>query len=79
MSAGKIFEVNTGALARGYRTDPYPEREIRAYLAAGGARMILSSDAHRKEKIGFAFEKYGREPGITDTEKICSRRPEENR
>ena len=79
METGKIFEVNTGALSRGYRTDPYPGTEIRAYLAAGGARMILSSDAHRKENIGFAFEKYEKEPGITEAGNVYSGNPEENR
>ena len=54
----KPFEINTGALSRGYRTDAYPAREIRQYLRERGARLILSSDAHRKENVGFAFERF---------------------
>jgi len=55
---GKPFEINTGAISRGYRTDAYPSKEIRAYLREKGAKMILSSDAHQKENIGFEFERF---------------------
>ena len=61
LKTGKPFEVNTGALSRGYRTDAYPDREIRKYLREHGARLILSSDAHAKENIGYAFDQYERE------------------
>ena len=60
---GLLFEINTGAISRGYRTDAYPARPIREYLRAHGARMILSSDAHRKENIAFGFEEYCQEAG----------------
>ena len=58
LATGKAFEVNTGAMSRGWRTDPYPSEEIREYLAARGAGMLLSSDAHRKEHLAFCFERY---------------------
>ncbi len=58
LETGKIFEINTGALSRGYRSDPYPAAPIRDYLRRRGARMILSSDAHRKENIGYGFENF---------------------
>ena len=29
LKTGKPFEVNTGAIARGYRTEPYPAKDIR--------------------------------------------------
>lgn len=61
LKTGKAFEINTGAISRGYRTDAYPSREIRCYLRGRGARLILSSDAHRKENIGFAFESFADE------------------
>ena len=51
------FEINTGAIARGYRKEPYPQTWILKELAARGARILLSSDAHRKENICFGFEK----------------------
>ncbi len=42
----KIFEVNTGAIGRGYRRTPYPMRNLLEYLHAVGARMVLTSDCH---------------------------------
>ncbi len=58
LRTGKPFEINTGAISRGYRTDAYPSREIRDYLRERGARLILSSDAHQKENICFAFSRF---------------------
>ena len=55
LKTGKPFEINTGAISRGYRTAPYPDREITEYLAEHGARMIFSSDAHTKEAVAFGF------------------------
>ena len=53
------FEINTGAISRGYRTSPYPAADIIAYIRENGGRLILSSDAHSKEDIGFGFEDIG--------------------
>lgn len=50
------FEINTGAMARGRRTSPYPAREIRDYIRARGGKMILSSDSHRTDTLGHRFE-----------------------
>ena len=52
------FELNTGAISRGYRTSPYPADDISEYIKNGGGRLVLSSDAHRAEDIAFAFERY---------------------
>lgn len=52
------FEINTGAISRGYRTQPYPNEEMIEYIKAKGGRLILSSDAHSKENIAYIFEKY---------------------
>ena len=49
------FEVNTGAISRGYRTEPYPSREIITYLAEKGGNFILSSDSHGKDTVGYGF------------------------
>lgn len=49
------FEVNTGAISRGYRTDPYPSAEIAAYLAEKGGKFLLSSDSHGKDTVGHGF------------------------
>lgn len=50
-----LFEVNTGAMARGYRTKPYPHERILHTLKKSGARIILSSDCHEKHKLDFEF------------------------
>jgi len=55
---GKPFEINTGAISRGYKTVPYPSPEIRAYLREHGAKFILSSDSHRADTLCFEFEKW---------------------
>ncbi len=61
LKTGKPFEINTGAMSRGYRTDAYPARDIRDYLRERGAKLILSSDAHRKEHICWKFEDFSGE------------------
>lgn len=45
------FEINYGAISRGYRTTPYPSKEIQAYILEKGGRFILSSDSHHKDTI----------------------------
>ena len=55
---GIPFEINTGAISRGYRTTPYPSPEIISYIKEKGGRLILSSDSHSKENIAYLFDKY---------------------
>ena len=52
------FEINTGAISRGYRTEPYPSEEIRAYLADHGAKLFLTGDSHAKETLMYRFEDF---------------------
>ena len=58
LKTGKPFEVNTGAISRGYRTTPYPAKEIRDYIREHGGKLIMSSDAHVKENIAFRFDEW---------------------
>lgn len=46
--AGKlrVFEVNTGAIARGYRTEPYPAPFLLKELRALNCSVVLTSDCH---------------------------------
>ncbi len=53
---GGVFEVNTGAVARGYRTAPYPHEELLYLIQKEGARVMLSSDSHRADTIDFGFD-----------------------
>ena len=59
VDAGKIFEVNTGAIGRGYRTSPYPSRELLLQLHEMGGRVTISSDAHSTDGIVCAFDRAG--------------------
>ncbi|MBR2342862.1 MAG: histidinol-phosphatase [Clostridia bacterium] len=52
---GALFEINTGAVSRGYRTSPYPASDIIDYIKSRGGKFTLSSDAHRAENIAFGF------------------------
>ncbi len=55
-STGKIFEVNTGAMARGYRTHPYPADFLLYHLKDIGAHITISSDCHDRNNIIYGFE-----------------------
>ncbi len=52
------FEINTGAVSRGYRTTPYPSYDIMEYIQKNGGKFILSSDAHSKETLIFRFDNF---------------------
>lgn len=52
------FEINTGAISRGYKTQPYPSAEMIAYIREKGGRFVLSSDAHSAADVAYQFQKY---------------------
>ena len=60
LAAGKPFELNTGAIARGYRTTPYPASQLLAYIREKGGALMLASDAHSPENIAFAFDRFSK-------------------
>lgn len=71
--AGKIFEVNTGAISRGYRSEPYPSRELLDALREMGGRVTISADAHHVSSVTCAFdlaETIIREAGFKDIWKL---------
>ena len=53
---GYIFEVNTGAVARGIRSNPYPESWLLKHLREFNGKIVITSDCHYKEKLDFYFE-----------------------
>ena len=57
-ASGKIVEVNTGGIARGWIDDAYPSSAFRTLLRERGVRFILSSDAHSAAAIGCAFDRF---------------------
>jgi histidinol-phosphatase (PHP family) len=52
---GCIFEVNTGAISRGYRTNPYPAENLLYVLKKHGTDLILNSDSHFYDTIDCNF------------------------
>ena len=56
-AAGKIFEINSGAISRGWRTAPYPEPELLRHLKSIGGRVCISSDAHSAAAMDCAFDR----------------------
>ena len=55
LKADLIFEVNTGAIGRGWRTAPYPSEAILRELKVRGGRVCVSSDAHSIDGVACAF------------------------
>ncbi len=51
-----VFEINTGAISRGYRTSPYPSEAVLERLAEAKKPVILSSDSHAAGTILYGFE-----------------------
>lgn len=49
------IEVNTGGIARGATTEPYPSFAMMCECAQLGIPMTLSSDAHQSSHIDFYF------------------------
>jgi len=50
------FEMNTGAIARGLRTVPYPAEFILDEIKAQGGRIIVTSDCHYKDRLTAWFD-----------------------
>lgn len=56
VKADKIFEINTGAISRGYRTTPYPDARWLHALREMGGKITLSADAHHVSGVACAYE-----------------------
>ena len=54
--SGMLVEVNTGAISRGYRKEPYPGRCILRKLREMGGRIIITSDCHNADWLDCGFE-----------------------
>ncbi len=46
------FEINVGAITRGYRTTPYPDRRILEYILKSGGEIIITGDTHKADNLG---------------------------
>ena len=57
-ASGKIVEINTGAISRGWMEGPYPSMDFIALLKKRNVPLIISSDAHSASGIDCAFDKF---------------------
>lgn len=57
--ADMVFEINTGAMARGTRTTPYPAPDVLSRIREKSGRILFNSDCHDKSCL-----LYGRESAI---------------
>ena len=60
-ASGKLVEVNTGAISRGWLDDAYPSQGFRTLLRNRGVRFVLSSDSHVADTLDCAFDRFGTE------------------
>lgn len=52
----ELFEINTGAVSRGYRTSPYPQSFILKELKSLNKGIVISSDCHNKNHLTQSFD-----------------------
>ena len=69
--AGKVkyFEVNTGAISRGYRTTPYPAPFLLKEMKRLGFGAIIAADCHDRDYLDCGYEDAARllkEAGFTE-------------
>jgi len=57
-ASGKMTEVNTGAISRGWLDDAYPSSAFRKMLRERGVKFVLSSDAHSASGLDCAFDRF---------------------
>ncbi len=56
LKSGCVFEVNTGAISRGYRKTPYPSEKLLYTLYKNGGRIVVNSDCHSASGVDCAFD-----------------------
>lgn len=49
---GKPFEINVGAMTRGYRTSPYPSKKLLCEIARLGGDIVINGDCHDRRWLG---------------------------
>ena len=51
----KYFEINTGAISRGWRSTPYPSDYLLRHLLSIGGEVVINSDSHHPDNLDFYF------------------------
>ena len=70
VSLGRIFEINTGAVSRGYRSMPYPSERLLKALREMGGKITITADCHNAADIAFGYEEAGEYAKSCGFEKI---------
>jgi histidinol phosphate phosphatase HisJ family len=76
--ADTLLEINTGAMARGYRRAPYPAPFLLREWRGMGGRVILTSDAHSADAVIYGYEaaaQAARDAGFTETVLLTAHGP----
>lgn len=50
-----VFEINTGAISRGYRTDPYPDKVLLKHLLSLRGKVVINADSHNPKNLDCHF------------------------
>ncbi len=50
-----VFEINTGAMARGYRSEPYPSPRLLREIRARRCPIMITGDCHDRTKLSFGY------------------------
>ncbi len=53
---GIIFEINTGAMSRGYTKCPYPKADILKEISRLGGKICVSSDSHDADTVNYKLD-----------------------
>lgn len=56
IAKGLIFEMNTGAVARGNRETAYPSQGLLEYMAANGAKLCIDTDCHDRTYLDYQMD-----------------------
>ena len=67
--AGKIFELNTGAVSRGCRTEFYPSNALLRALHDLGGKLTITADSHAVDTVTFGYaqaEQAAKAAGFTE-------------
>lgn len=72
---GIPFEINTGAMSRGYRSAPYPSAALLKELCACGGRILINSDSHSTDTIGYGFKQAQELAVACGFKSVCALKP----
>lgn len=54
--SGAVLEINTGAITRGYRTEPYPAQPLLQAWREMGGGVTIGTDSHHEDTVDAHFD-----------------------